>query len=73
MNKMSQKEMVLRHLEDFGNITTWEAYKDYGITRLSDRIYTLRKVYNIQDEWEEGINRYGTKIRWKKYILEGIK
>ena len=71
--RMSQKEMVLRHLEDFGNITTWEAYKDYGITRLSDRIYTLRKVYNIQDEWEEGINRYGAKTRWKKYKLEGIK
>lgn len=73
MNKLSQREMVLKHLEDFKNITTWEAYKDYGITRLSDRIFTLRKIYDIKDEWEYGTNRYGKKIRWKKYILEGIK
>lgn len=71
--KMSQKEMILKHLEDFGSITTWEAYKDYGITRLSDRIFTLRKVYVITDEWEYGTNRYGKSIKWKKYILEGIK
>lgn len=71
--KISQEKMVLNHLEDFKSITTWEAYKDYGITRLSDRIFTLRKVYDITDEWEYGINRYGKKIRWKKYILEGIK
>lgn len=70
---MSQKEMVLKHLQDFESITTWEAYKEYGITRLSDRIYTLKKIYVITDEWEYGTNRYGKKIRWKKYILEGIK
>lgn len=72
MNRISQKEMVLKHLEDFKSITTWEAYRDYGITRLSDRIFTLRKIYVITDEWEYGTNRYGKKIRWKKYILEGM-
>lgn len=71
--RISQEKMVLNHLEDFKSITTWEAYKDYGITRLSDRIFTLRKIYDITDEWEYGINRYGQKIKWKKYILEGIK
>lgn len=73
MNKLSQREMVLKHLEDFKSITTWEAYKDYGITRLSDRIFTLRKIYNIVDEWEYGTNRYGKKCKWKKYKLIGIK
>ena len=64
--RISQEKMVLNHLEDFKSIATWEAYKDYGITRLSDRIFTLRKIYDISDEWEYGINRYGKKIRWKK-------
>lgn len=71
--RISQEQMILNHLEDFKSITTWEAYKDYGITRLSDRIFTLRKIYDITDEWEYGVNRYGKKIRWKKYILEGIR
>ena len=73
MSKISQRQMVLNHLEDFKSITTWEAFKDYGITRLSDRIFTLRKIYDIKDEWEYGTNRYVKKIRWKKYIMEGIK
>lgn len=73
MVRISQKEMVLRHLQDYGSITTWEAIKEYGCTRLSDRIFTLRKIYNIVDEWEYGTNRYGKKIRWKKYRLIGIK
>lgn len=71
--RISQEQMVLNHLEDFKSITTWEAYKEYGITRLSDRIFTLRKVYDITDEWEYGTNRYGHKIKWKKYKLEGIR
>ena len=73
MNKLSQKEMILKHLEDYGSITTWEAIKEYGCTRLSDRIFVLRKIYNITDEWEYGTNRYGKSCRWKKYILVGIK
>lgn len=73
MSRISQKEMILKHLQDYGTITTWEAIKEYGCTRLSDRIFTLRKVYVISDEWEYGINRYGKRNRWKKYKLEGIR
>lgn len=73
MSRISQKEMILKHLQDYGTITTWEAIKEYGCTRLSDRIFTLRKIYVITDEWEYGINRYGKRNRWKKYKLEGIR
>ena len=38
MSRISQKEMILKHLQDYGTITTWEAIKEYGCTRLSDRI-----------------------------------
>lgn len=67
---MSQKDMILKHLQNYGNITTYEAFIEYGITRLSDRIFTLRNDYNITDEWVCRKNRYGKKIKFKKYILE---
>lgn len=73
MSRLSQKEMILRHLEDYGEITSWEAIKEYGVTRLSAVIYDLRKVYTIEDVWEKGYNRYGAPTRWVKYKLGGIK
>lgn len=43
-----QCEAILSHLMQFGSITTWEAIQQYGITRLSGRIFDLRKAgYNI--------------------------
>ena len=43
-----QCEAILNHLMQFGSITTWEAIQQYGITRLSGRIFDLRKAgYNI--------------------------
>ncbi len=65
----SQKQMILDHLLKNGSITTWDSFEIYGITRLSDRIFTLRKNYNITDKWIYKKNRYGKKIRFKKYIL----
>lgn len=66
----SQRQVILDHLKLYKNITTWEAFEMYGITRLSDRIFTLRKEYNITDEWVYKKNRYGKKIKFKNYKLE---
>lgn len=43
MAKKSQNEQVLDYLMAYGSITTLEAYERLGITRLSGRIYDLRK------------------------------
>ena len=42
MNPKNQKEAIALHLKQFGNITSLEAIKEYGITRLSSIIHTLR-------------------------------
>lgn len=64
------EERILKHLQEYGSITTWEAIQEYGCTRLSHYIWLLRKQrYNITDERVEFINRYGEKSRYKKYIL----
>jgi putative heme degradation protein len=68
---MSEKEeRLLRYLTEFGSITSFEAFKELGDTRLSATIFNLRKQGNsITDTWENCINRYGKKVRYKKYIL----
>lgn len=66
----TQKEMVLRHLQDFGSITSWEAIQEYGATRLSGIIYSLRQEgYKIISQNEKTINRYGKSVKFAKYTL----
>lgn len=39
----TQKQQVLRHLRQFGSITTFIAFKRYSITRLSERVRELER------------------------------
>lgn len=41
--KITQKEVVLRHLKEYGGITSRDAWDMYGITRLADVVYKLKK------------------------------
>ena len=41
---MTQSEMILNHLQQWGKINPLQALKDYGCFRLSDRIFNLRKA-----------------------------
>lgn len=60
------------HLEENGSITSWEAIREYGATRLSAIIFNLRHKYNldIENEWVEFTDRYGSKARYVKYNLK---
>ena len=40
--KLSQEDVIARHLEKHGSITSMEAFEQYKITRLSGRIFDLR-------------------------------
>lgn len=42
-----QNKEILLHMIKNGSITTMEAFCEYGITRLSARIYDLRHRYDI--------------------------
>lgn len=68
---MTQVDRVLRHLKDSNSITSYEAFVDYGITRLSAVIYVLRHDYNlcIDDVWISKENRYGELVKFKQYFL----
>lgn len=68
---MSQCETILRHMMIYGQITTMDAFGDYGITRLSGRIWDLRKAgYNITSVNAVGRNRHGDPVHYTIYRLE---
>lgn len=67
---MSMKFRVLNYINQFGSITTWDAFKDLGCTRLSEYIRQLRQELPIEDEWVESINRYGEKVQYKRYWIK---
>ncbi len=68
---MTQCEKILRHLEDHGSITTYEAFVEYGITRLSGRIYDLRdQGVRIKSSDTTGKNRHGETTHFTTYRLE---
>ncbi len=64
------KNRVLEYIQRFGSINTFQAFMDLGCTRLSEYIRQLRLEYNIQDEWMEGTNRFGEKIKYKNYFIK---
>lgn len=65
---MNQCQRIIRHLDDYGSITSREAMNEYGIMRLASRISDLRRRgYSITSEMVEGRNRYGEKTYYKKY------
>lgn len=70
---MTQCERILRHLRDYGSITSLEAVQEYGIMRLASRISDLKKAgMPIKSETVTGENRYGERTSFARYsITEG--
>lgn len=68
---MTQKEMVVKYIRDFGSISPMEAFSDLGITKLATRVSELiREGENIKKVPEKRLNRYGKKCRYMRYTLE---
>ena len=64
----TQKDAILWHLKNYGNITSWEAIKEYGATRLSDIIYKLKNEgYPIETHLVEIKTRFGRKTSIARY------
>lgn len=69
---MNKTNAIQLHLIEKGNITSWEAIKEYGATRLSAIIFNLRKKgMDIRTERIEFTDRFGNKANYAKYIYEG--
>lgn len=70
MAKLTQCERILRHLDDYGSITSLEAVNEYGIMRLASRINDLKGMgYPILSERVTGKNRYNETTSYSVYRL----
>lgn len=67
---MTQKEMVIQYIKDFGSITPMEAFSDLGITKLATRVSEMKKDgIEFKIEMVNGRNRYGKPTRYARYSL----
>ena len=68
--KITQCDRILRHLNDYGSITSLEAMQEYSILRLASRINDLRnRGINIISITEKSKNRYGETVHYSVYML----
>lgn len=70
MSKTTQWQRIVSYMRNHGSITSWEAIQHLGCTRLSGRIYEIKKMgYNIQKDMVDVPTRYGN-TRIAVYRLE---
>lgn len=66
----NQMEAVKWHLENKEKLSSMEAFSLYGITRLSAKIYLLRKEgWDIISKDVKCKNRYGLNSSYSDYYL----
>jgi hypothetical protein len=65
---MTQLQLILAHIDTYGSITPFEAFAEYGITKLATRVSELRRQgRQIIKVFEEGRNRFGQKVHYVRY------
>lgn len=70
MAKTTQRDRVLQYIKEFGYITSWDAYKELGISQLGARIFELKeRGYLFKKEKVKNFNRWGEPVRYDKYML----
>ena len=74
MAKLTQLEKVRNELNrrKKSGVTSLYCFEQFGITRLSAIIYTLRKKYDLKISSNRIAikNRYGEKVHFSQYKLE---
>lgn len=68
------KPRIIEYMRKHKGITSQDAFRDLGITRLSARIKELRELgYNISTIMIDDTNRYGEPVRYGLYKLVSDK
>ena len=66
--KITQHQLILDYIQDFGSITPMEAFFDLGITKLATRISEMRRDgKEFQIDTVVSKNRYGKTVRYSRY------
>lgn len=68
---MTQKERIIKYIDDFGSITSFQAYSDLGITQLGARIFELKQLgYRFKTQDRRTKNKYGDNVHFVEYSWE---
>lgn len=68
--KITQRDIILWHLQNEGTLTRAQAMSEYGIVELPARIVELKRLgYNITSTKGTSKNRFGT-VHFNIYKLE---
>lgn len=71
MNYGNKETRLMRYLHEFGSITSMDAIKELGDTRLAATVFELRrKGVNIISTSETNVNRWGEKVTYTRYVLQ---
>ena len=66
--RVTQHQLIIKYIEDFGSITPMEAIFDLGITKLSTRVSEMRRGgMRFKIETVKSTNRYGKPVHFAKY------
>lgn len=69
---MTQAQRIKDYIRQFGSITPLDAFRDLGITKLATRVSEMRAAgEQIESDWMEVENRFGEKVKFKRYRLNG--
>jgi hypothetical protein len=70
MAKLTQKQKILRHLQEIGDITPVQAFFDYSIMRLAAIVFDLKDDgYDIETTILKSENKFGEPVRYAQYKL----
>lgn len=69
-DRESQNKKVLKHLVSGRRITSYQAIKLYGITRLASRINDLKRS-DVPIKTKIRYHRDNKSIHWAEYSLKG--
>lgn len=67
---INQKQRILQYIREFGYITSYDAYRDLGITQLGARIKELKgEGYEFRTEIQHKTNVFGERVNFARYYL----
>ena len=69
-NRTTQRDLVLNYIREYGSISSWDAYRDLGITQLATRISELKdRNYVFTKERVYTKTRFGVPTHYDRYKL----
>lgn len=71
MKRVTQKERVLEFIKKEGSITSLDAFRELGCTRLSAVIFKLKEEgYEFETKFEAMKNRWGDTVSFARYSIK---